>query len=118
MIRLVLLSATFLDLKVCTLLNERCKRWNHHKGGKESLAVNIVGNTGNESNVSSLLSGSLTYIYMYIYFCLNCTVYIFFYFCIALLFVGVLPLMMYSCLFSLLLCEILISGTNKYFFLF
>lgn len=45
-----------MDLKVCTLLNERCKRWNHHKGGKESLAVNIVGNTGNESNVSSLLS--------------------------------------------------------------
>lgn len=65
MIRLVLLSATFLDLKVCTLLNERCKRWNHHKGGKESLAVNIVGNTGNESNVSSLLSGSLTYIYVH-----------------------------------------------------
>lgn len=67
MIRLVLLSATFFDLKVCALLNERYKRWNHHKGGKESLAVNIVGNTGNESNVSSLLSGSLTYIYVHIF---------------------------------------------------
>lgn len=91
---------------------EPSQRWE-----RVTRAVNIVGNTGNETNVSSLLSGSLTYIYMYIYLCLNCTVYIFFYFCIALLFVGMLPLMMYSCLFSLLLCEVLISGTNKGFFI-
>lgn len=41
---------------------EPSQRWE-----RVTRAVNIVGNTGNETNVSSLLSGSLTYIYIYVH---------------------------------------------------